>query len=272
MAEHPDAQVVVDTAISAASPTELDPGLVYSVVAPNGARQEIIDLERFEKTPRRAKGTYKVATVEALVDVTNRHEDGQDTTLWVHPTSGDVIAVLNDHGPGQSPAWGDHRVHLQLLFTDEWKRWIGHDAKLLSQEAFAEHLQDGITEIASPPAADLLEIAQTMQGATEVAWKAGVSIRDGSVQIGYTEEASAKAGRDGRLEVPEIFTLVMSPFIGEEPVEISARLRWRVKGGGLLIGYKLEQPELVIRNALERIAARLRAEFPARVYLGQPRS
>lgn len=267
-----DAAVIVNTALAAAAPERLDRTEIYSVVVPNDGRQEIIDLERFQAYPRRATGRYQVASVEAFIDLTKRHHDAAATTVWVHPISGAVVAVLNDHGASQDPEWGDHRVNLQLLPTNEWMRWISNDGKLLDQETFAEHLQDGITEIADPPAADLLEIAQTMQGHTNASWKSGVSIRDGSVQIGYTEEATAQAGRDGNVAIPEIFTLVLAPFMGEEPVEVRARLRWRVPSGKLRIGYKLEQPERVVQNALEKIAARLRDEFPDVVFLGEPRT
>lgn len=269
-----DAQAIIDTATAAAHERPLNTTDIYGVTIPHGAHHTVVDLEHFAPFPKRARGTYRPASVEAFIAITKRHQaaDVNTTTVWVHPTSGTIVAVLNDHGPEQDAEWGDHRVRLQLEHTEEWKRWLSKDGKLLGQEEFAEHLQDGITEIATPPAAELLEIAQTMHGTTNAAWKSGVSIRDGSVQLAYTEEASAAAGRDGKLAVPETFTLVLAPFIGEEPVELRARLRWRVPTGTLRLGYKLEQPEQVITNVLDRIAARLRDEFPGVVYFGEPRT
>lgn len=265
-----DAQAIIDTAIASAEPDVLEADKLYSVVLPGGGRQEIIDLEKYRRVPDRARGTHRAATVQSFIDIVQRYDDDH-TTVWVHPTSGAVVAVLNDHGDGQAAAWGDHRVALQLIVTDEWKRWLSKDGQFLAQQEFAEHLQDGLTEIASPPAADLLEIAQTMQGSVGVTWKSKVSITDGSVQFGYVEEADAKAGRDRELPVPSEFTLVLAPFVGEPDAQLDAHLRWRVNGGKLAIGYRLDNPQRVVREALERIAEQLRGRFDS-VYLGEPRA
>jgi uncharacterized protein YfdQ (DUF2303 family) len=267
-----DTQVIVDTAYAAAEPKSLSTEDFYGIVVPAGAHAEVIDLEKHREHPRRARGTHKVATVPSFIDVVNRHEDENATTIWVHPTSGLIQAVLNDHGRGQSPEWGDHRAELRLIHTEAWVRWTRLDGQLLDQEAFAEHLQDGLTEIAVPDAATLLEIAQTMQATANVAWKAGVSLHDGSVQMGYTEEVETRGGRDGTLEVPTEFVLVLPPFVGEPPVQITARLRWRPRDGKLKLGYRLVNPQQVLQDVLEQIASRLRSEFPERVFLGEPRA
>lgn len=276
MTNLPDARVIVDTAIAAADPKPIDPdGKLVTITVPGSDRPAIIDVtERLAKhadTPQRASGTHTAATVQSFIDLVKRHDTG-NVTVWVHPLSGEVCAVLNDHGNEQAPAWGDHRVHLTLLETEEWKRWTGLDGDLVDQEAFAEHLQDGITEIAEPPAAVLLEVAQTMQGDTNVAWKSKVDVRDGSVQIGWAEQAETTAGKDGTLQIPTDFILVMAPFVGEPPVTMSARLRWRVRQGKLTIGYRLQNPERVKREALESVADRLASEFPGVVFLGSPRN
>jgi uncharacterized protein YfdQ (DUF2303 family) len=270
------AAVIADLATRAADPNQLDPdGRLLGVVVPDGARLHLVDvtaeLAKHQPAPERATGTHTASTVQSFIDITRRHERGDDLTVWVHPTSGAITAVLNDHGRGQNPQWGDHRVRLDLLKTEEWKRWAALDGKLIEQEPFAEHIQDGLTEIAEPAAADLLEIVQTMQGATSASWKAGVRIVDGSVQMQYVEEADARAGTDGQLSIPTEFTLVVAPFVGEPPATILARLRWRLRNGKLHIGYKLDNPERVLRETLEKIAERLEAEFIGAVYLGSPR-
>jgi uncharacterized protein YfdQ (DUF2303 family) len=276
----PDAAIIVETATNAAEPFEIHDGggELIGLAARSGANLNVTDLrglfDRYKATPERATGTHVTATVQSFVDVTRRHEsvgDGDTLTVWVHPTSGAVIAVLNDHGRGQAAQWGDHRVKLDLLKTEEWNRWKSLDGKLVDQEAFAEHIQDGLTEIAEPPAADLLEIVQTMQGSTSASWQAGVRIVDGSVQMKYVEAVDATAGREGQLSIPTEFTLVVAPFVGEPVATITAHLRWRMRGGKLVIGYKLDNPEVIIRETLEKIAQRLAEEFPGVVYLGTPR-
>lgn len=268
-----DLELVKNTTLAAAAPKVLAPDELVAFVVPENARLETVDLheklKRYAAKPARATGTHHASTVQAFIDITERHY-ATASTLWVHPTTGTVTAVLNDHDRDQAPGWGDHRVELELVKTEEWIRWTSLDGKLVEQEPFAEHIQDGLTEIADPPAADLLEVVTTMQGSVGVSWENGVSLRDGAVQMKYVETADASAGRNGTLAIPTDFTLFMAPFIGEQPCQIGAKLRWRVRNGKLTVGYKLEQPDRVIREVLEKIAARLQERFPGVVYLGTP--
>lgn len=271
-----DAQAIIDNALASAEPTKIpDPsdGMLAYVV-PYGASLEVLDLEHHLNAPRRAKGTVTVATVASLTSYIQKHEPvaSDAVSIWVHPTSGAIVAILNDHGDDQVPGWGDHRAKLTLIVPDEWKRWVALDGDLVDQEEFAEHIQDGLAEIAHPAGADLLELAQTMRGTVNAEWRSGVSIHDGAVQMQYVEEAQASAGRSGDMTIPTEFDLVIAPFVGEPPTRLTARLRWRVKGGDLKLGYRLDNPSKVVRDALESIANRLSDTFPDRVYLGEPRS
>lgn len=268
-----DLVLVQKTAIAATEPKTLAPDELVAFVIPEDAKLETVNLherlDRYAAAPTRATGTHSAATVKSFIDIAARHKDTLATTVWVHPVTGDIVAVLNDHGDAQAPGWGDHRVHLKLTATEEWKRWTALDGQFLDQQKFAEHIQDGLTEIAEPPAADLLEVVQTMQGSSNASWANGVNLVNGAVTMQYVENVDAMAGREGKLTVPTDFSLVMAPFIGEDSVQIDAKLRWRMHGGKLSIGYKLDNPGRVVREVLERIAVRLDEHFD-NVYLGQP--
>lgn len=266
-----DAQVIADFAIESASPDELDPNEIYTQTVPAGARRETIDLEQFLDAPRRAKGTVRLQTVDDLVRYVTRHDEPTSTTLWLDIDSHLVVAVLNDHLAG-SPAWGDHRATLQLKPTDEWTHWISKDGQLLAQAAFAEHIDDGLREIVTPDPADMLEIAQSIQGATKVEFQSAARLQNGQIGVKWVEEQTAKAGQRGELEIPERFELAIAPFLGEEPYRVGARLRYRLNGGQLALGYKLDRPADVVRDAVDQIAQRLHAAFSDdRVFVGKPR-
>lgn len=270
-----DLELVKSTAIASVEPRVLAEGELVAFVVPDGARLETVDLheklKRYANAPARAAGTHQAATVQAFINITTRHKSELHTTIWVHPVTGVIVAVLNDHGDDQAAGWGDHRVELKLTATDEWKRWTALDGQFLDQQKFAEHIQDGLTEIHSPPAADLLEVVQTMQGSTNASWANGVNLTNGAVTMKYVENVDATAGSGGNLTVPTDFKLVMAPFIGEDVVEIDAKLRWRLNGGKLSLGYKLDNPGRVVREVLERISTRLSEHFD-NVYLGSPSS
>jgi uncharacterized protein YfdQ (DUF2303 family) len=256
----------------------LDPKVspLLSVTVPNGYTRETVDLREYLPAPDRAVGTVTTQTVQSFSAYVKRHDDTSASTVWVDADRGLLVAVLDDHigtigDIEASPGWREHRATLALKPTDEWTHWTTWSGKLMDQEAFAEHVEDGETEIVKPEAAELKEIAMSMQGHTNAEWKSAKRLHDGSVQFIYSEDATATAGGKGELEIPQTFELLIRPFRGEEPVAMTARLRYRVKSGNLSIGYKLDRPNDVKSDAIDLITARLAEQFGAdRVFTGSP--
>jgi uncharacterized protein YfdQ (DUF2303 family) len=263
-----EAEVVADLARLAQTPEELDPSKAYVLVVKDGEAVEELDLEHLLESPRRASGTYTPADVLSFMHYVQVHAVTEHTTIWVDQLAARIVAVINDHGESAT-GFGDHRVALQLVRTPEWSHWLAADGKYLTQEQFAEHLQDGIMEIRDPDAATMLEIAQTIQGKTNADWKSAVRLDNGQVGFAYQEEVAATAGRAGNMEIPATLALGIAPFYGEAPFEIGARLRYRIREGNLSIGYKLERPGDVELNVLKDIRDRLTDEAGfERVYMG----
>ncbi len=262
-----DMQVIVDTAQQAVVPHELDPEKPLAVVVPAGASLVAPDLNAWRSRPTRKVGTYLPSTVQSFVDYAKEHETPQ-TTVWVHPTSGHIEAVIDDHSD-VDPAWREHRVKLDLERTPEWKFWTGADGDMMDQAPFAEHIENGLAEIVVPDAATMLEIAQTFHANVGSTFRSSIRLQSGQQQLQYDEVVSASAGSTGELTVPTRIELGIAPFLGEEPYAVVANLRFRVRSGNLSLGYKLDRPEAVIRDALDRIGGRLKDEFQ-RVYIGQP--
>lgn len=259
-------EVVADLAIAATAAETLDPEVPQAIVVPRGAKLELPDLSWWRDRPHRKTGVYRPATVLAFIDyVANQHVDG-DTTVWVHPTSGQITAVIDDSGA--EPGYRQHRVELLLAPTPEWSYWAAQDGKMLPQLAFAEHIEGGLQQIEQPDAADVLELAQSFHATTAVTFRSSTRLATGEQQLQYDEETAATAGRTGQLNVPTAIVLVLAPFIGEQEVQIAARFRFRVNSGHLQLGYKLDQPEKVVRDAIETIAERIAGRF-ARTYLGE---
>jgi uncharacterized protein YfdQ (DUF2303 family) len=259
---------IVETAQEAATPNKLDPNVLYGVVVPQGSTVETIKPdERYGEAPKSVRGSYAAMTVESLIAYVNSHATDA-TTIWVHPTEGRIEAVLNDNAR-DAAAWGDHRATLTLIRTPEWLFWLNANGNLMPQASFAEHMEDGIKEIVEPDAATMLEIAQSIQAKTKVSFRSATRLSDGEVQMQYDEETEAKAGRKGDLTIPSEFVLAIAPFVGEDPYRVNARLRYRINQGELRIGYRLERPDDIVRDALKQIADRLSKEF-GNVYMGSP--
>lgn len=272
LVERGNAAVIVETATAAAEPSAVEPGGLYSVQIPfGGASHQIVDLEKYLKAPTRPRGTYRPSDVASFIAYVENHKDDAKTTVWVHPTEGKVVAVINDNS-ADTTGWGDHRAELDLLHSPEWDLWAGErDGSLMSQEAFAEHLREGMPDINTPDAATLIEIAENFEATTGVHFRSKVDFNSGAKKFKYDEEtkATATTAADGEIEVPRQFILHLAPFLGEEPVEIVANLRHSARNGRLEIGYKLERPERAIEEAMQRVSDRVSDKF-ARVYRGTP--
>jgi uncharacterized protein YfdQ (DUF2303 family) len=262
--------VVAALAQAAADPHELNPDVVYSVLVPAGATQQMLDLDRYLPAPRRLTGTYTPYTFGSFVEYVARHRDKAHTTVWVDQVEHRMQAVLDDHAPGV-PAWGEHRALLQLITTPEWQHWTRNDGRYLAQAEFAEHIQDGLLEIVEPDAATMLEIAQSIEGKTKADWKTARRLDNGEYSFTYQEEIQAQAGRSGTLEIPSRFLLAIAPFYGEAPLGVSARLRYRIREGNLTIGYRLDHPNDVLLRSLHTMVDALRDEHGFIVFMGRPR-
>lgn len=261
--ETTEAAVVADLAVKAS-------GIVKEtadvVILGSG---QVIDLEGYGFTPTRAKGTARPKSVDAFIAYVRRHLTPA-TTIWAEPLDGKIVAVLNDHGPEQSGEFADLRADLALPVTPEWEHWSARDRQFGAQRDFAEHIEDGLPEIREPDGATMLEVAQTMQATVNAEFKSASRLHDGTISVGWTEHVDARAGSAGDLTIPQEMVLGIAPFYGEAPYEVRARIRYRIASGELKIGYVLDRPDVVIRDCLAHIAARLEEAFPGIVYAGTP--
>jgi len=215
---------------------------------------DLLDYESSLPAPRRAAGNVVLDETGSFADYVNRHA-GPDTVIYVMPRAAKAIAVFNDHaqidGQVRGAGWRDLRATLQWRQTDAWKHWRGVDRKMLEQEAFAEHIEEGLSEIVSPAGADLLEIAQTFKASMATNVRSARYLRDGRVSIAWDETIDAVAGRDGTLTIPNHIELSVAPFEGSDRATISARLRYRLSGRNLTLGYLLDRPVEFERAAID---------------------
>lgn len=226
---------------------------------------KVQSLEQHLPAPLRARGTAQVHDPHDFAQYVNRLHTATHTTVWADAKAGRVIAVLDDHAEYDVPGWRSHTVTLDLRSDEDWTRWVGPCGRLMSQADFAEHLEELRHTIVRPDAADMLEVATTLQGKRSVAFKAGTRLQTGDVQLTFEETTQARAGAAGKVEIPETFVVRIAPWMGVAPVELEARLRYRIEGGQLAIGYQLLRADRAILDAFAGVITLIREELSAHV-------
>ena len=262
----PEAAIVRDLAIAAEEIEPLNPKELYGAYVLPGSEFQTIDLERFLPSPRRKTGTVALHDQDSFFTAVTAHRDPQ-TEIYADKDAWSLTAVFND-GTAAGPGWGDHRAVLTLRQSREWKRWKGKDRQLMSQEDFAQHIEDGLEDIVDPPAADMLELAQTFHAKTGVTFQSSHMIASGQRQFTYVEDTAARAGVTGNLTVPATFKLALPPFDGVVDADgkkvaygIVARFRFRIDSGTLKLGYHLVRPEEAIEQAFDGVVSGLDDRF-----------
>lgn len=263
-----DLQAVIDTAVRTTPPAELERGKYYVIRTANGIQEIDLTGDAWSATPARKKGLTVVRDAASFTALWEKHS-GQSSEVYADSDRLSVTAVLNADSDTAAD-WGDHRLRLELRETDAWKQWAANDGKLLGQEQFAEFIEDHLPEILDPAAAEMLEIAQSISGTAKAEFQSGSRLATGERQLKYVETVSAKAGQKGDLTIPETFTVGLVPFEGSDGYKLTARLRYRIEGGPLRMGYKLDRPADVRKKAFEDVVDAIDAGIEQPILNGTP--
>ena len=263
-----EAQTIVDTALRTVPPAELQPGKVYAFHTATGVHKVDLTGDGYRDAPDRKVGTTTVRDAVSLMAYFDKHADA-DSEVYADAERLTITAVLDAHRP-DAPRWNSHVVKLQLRTTEAWQQWLALDGKLVNQEQFAEFLEDHLPELLEPSAAEMLEIAQSIQAATKVDFQSGTRLATGERQFKFVETTTAKAGQRGELTIPETFTIGLIPFEGSEGYKLTARLRYRIVDTQLKIGYKLDRPGDIIRTAFGDVVTAIGEQIDQPVMNGTP--
>ena len=241
-------------------------GATPVVILPEGFSET--SLEEFLPAPTRGKGTTTlrdqasfVAFVKGLM--------GEATTVYGRYTPPQFLAVFNDTTPEAGPGWADHRAQYDCPVSVEWATWKGSSGKRMSQADFAQFIEDNLPDIASPPAADMLEISRSLEAKKQVAFASGIRLSNGQNEITYTEEVTGTAQK-GKLSIPEVFEIGIAVLEGGVRYAVEARLRYRIDGGKMQMWYELVRPHKILEDAVSAVWGEIADALGAPVLNGAP--
>lgn len=239
----------------------LTPGEVYLVPDSEGGLT-VIDTDKFAATPRHRAAARVVTDAASFVAYVNRHKVA-GTEVFAHTNTSSVVAVIDSHQSTDGPVpaiagWQKHTLKLALEKSKAWLAWEAADGQLFDQATFADFLEDRFIDVIEPAPALLIDIARTFQAKTKVDFESGIREASGDVTLNYVEETTAKAGQKGNIEIPARIQLALRPYVGGPIYSIWASFRYRLSGGNVRLGFKLERPENTLEAAFADIVTEIR--------------
>lgn len=252
-----EAAAVAELAILAAQPAEVMVGETYTVPDGKGG-VKVIDTDAYAEHPRHKTGSRTVTDAASFVAYVNRHVL-PGTEVFAHTSTSSVVAVIDSHDEtGGYFGWQKHRLSLVLEKSKPWLAWEKADGHLFAQDEFADFLDDQWSDVIDPAPAVLVDIATTFHAKTNVEFNGGVRLDSGDVKLTFEEKTAAKAGQKGDIEIPKKIQLALRPYIGGPVYSVWAHFRYRLRGGSVLLGFKLERPENVLEAAFADIVTEIR--------------
>lgn len=268
-----------------------------AVRLPTGSKLESIKtlMAEYAPAPDRKRGTATTTRLDSFITLTNRGKDGS-SVLFARAEPPALLAVLNYNvasaGP---PRFGDHRVLYEFPVSVAWAKWTAGDSKPMSQQQFAEFLEDRIVDVVEPPnlsarqkgdeidahlelqtklggkfagPSTLLALSRGMSVNVNMRVSEAVVLESGETQVNFAEQHADKRGAP--LKVPTLFAIVVPIFDRGKGYRIAVRLRYRVSGGAVSWFYTLYEPTVSFDHAFDEACDKAKAETNLPLYHGKP--
>ncbi len=259
-----DTQALLNAAAAMGKPHKNpDPdGMHYAVVPEGYTLKQLPEAD----LPPRAAATVKLRDTASFIRYVN-DQKLEESRIYASLEPASFLAVLDDFGGAvQAPAWRGFRAEFKVPPSREWLLWNKANRQHFSQLAFAEFLQDNLPDVRQPAGAALLEMALNFETAQAGHFVAAQRLQDGSHNLQWRAENNYS----GSVKLPEFITLGIPVFENEEPSELQARLRYRLKEGVLSIWFELVRPHKALEAAFRSAWARIAEETGVVVLLGSP--
>jgi uncharacterized protein YfdQ (DUF2303 family) len=159
-----------------------------------------------------------------------------------------------------------HACTLVMHPTEEWKKWMAMNGKLMRQDVFAQFLEDNLADVVEPDGATLLELARDLEGTQGALFKSKIVEQTGDTKLFF--EQTTEARTKGDLSIPQEFTILAAPFYGAEESRLSVRFLIRMQGGELGLGYKVLRMERFMADAVRKVCEVVAAETDLPIYHG----
>ena len=247
---HPlTADLVASLATANTEPKQIG-NVAYALVPANYRIHDLTkEVEAAQDSPSRKQGTATLTSIDSFNEYVKDQSRPASAYLYASIDKRTITAVFDDY-KAEMPGWRQHRATFTAELTPEARKWIEHDKKQFTQEAFAEFIEDNFADLAGAEAGILLEVATTIAAKTGINFSSAKRLDNGQTQLVYNETIDATAGANGTTKIPQTFTLGVRLFKGDSAgYAIKARLKYRLHSGSVKFWYELDRVERAVEEA-----------------------
>lgn len=230
------------------------------VVKPDGT---FVSLEALRSHPVRTGARVKLDTIPALLTYL-RDQRYKENKPVVFADRGKLTftAFLDYHQPA-APSWLDHAVFVALELSKEYSTWMNSAGKWMTQAAMAEFLDENLTDISSPPQAEVLSFVERLEATRKEVFKSAINQVTGESSFTYSKENEGNQ----TIKIVSDFKLGIPFFHRGEPIEVPAKLQHAIREvdgkGSLSFRFKVQHPERIKDTLWNEMLICLRAELAA---------
>lgn len=219
--------------------------------------------------PARTKASVRLFDPESFIDYVNEHKVGGASRIFLSddaPEDVTFTAIIDMHTAVET-AWCQHLAVLKLEQTEEWSRFMKGVNKPLTQNEFAEFLEENQDGITDPSGASLLELVQNLSGRNNISYDSATRLSNGKMKIAYSEDVQLT--RKGETEeFPEKIVAVIAPFEGAPLYKFPCRIRYRIQDRKLIFTIRPVDIHLVYRDTISNIRDRIASKCGIPIFRG----
>lgn len=234
-----------------------------AVLVPTGYQvhefESVAEPTRVRPPPDRIEQSVILHDADGFVAYVNTFKSAH-TRLFAEPgflsetKQARIIALLDYHAPGSKGDLCTHVAAFTLRYSEQWKRWHAACREALTQEAFADFVEENMADIREPSAASLLDVINNFKAVRKVAYSSVKARVSGSFTIGHEDATEMQ----GQVTLPEKFKLGIPVFFRGTLFGVGVWLRYRVGGqGGVKFQLQLDRPDVIEDEAFSHIVARV---------------
>lgn len=251
----------------------------YAIV-PEGYSAVPLEVEPPKPLPNFIEQTVRVVTAESFIKYVSSFRTPR-TRVFASPINlenlakpvASVSAYLDYHdmtpGLGGVPQRNKHVVQLDIAPSYEWQMWMGNSGRQMSQLDFAKFIEDHGCDINSPDSATLMELILNFENRSEVRFQSKVNRTTGARILQFSETVESGREETGSIKVPDSLEMYIPVLEGLGTDKVTARMEYRTSNSKLTVAFVVQQPHLLIRNAVTRIQQDISEELECEILSGK---